>query len=253
VKPAGVKPGDDREPVCTYLDWDSRFFERRIARANGHCLDEATLSEVLAWCKTNRIDCLYFLADSDDAQTSALAEKNGFLQTDVRLTFERSLTGIAPVIGPRDNVRLARPEDLRALKTIARAGHRDTRFYFDSHFERAKCDLLYETWIEKSFSGFAQAVLVAEVNAEPVGYITCTVRNTESQIGLLGVGDKCQGMGLGQQMVEGFLAWSVEQGADRATVVTQGRNVSAQRLYQRLGFLTAAFQLWYHRWFNEPL
>jgi dTDP-4-amino-4,6-dideoxy-D-galactose acyltransferase len=246
-----VKPSEDREPICAYLDWDSRFFERRIARVNGHRLDETRLTEALAWCKTNRIDCLYFLADSDDAQIPPLAERNGFLHTDVRLTFERTLTGSAPVIPPGDRVRLARHGDLDALKAIARTGHHDTRFYFDLHFERAKCDLLYETWIENSFNGFAQAVLVADVTAEPVGYITCSMRGVESQIGLLGVADKCHGMGLGKELVEAFLAWSVEQGAHRATVVTQGRNVSAQRLYQRLGFLTAAFQLWYHRWFSD--
>jgi dTDP-4-amino-4,6-dideoxy-D-galactose acyltransferase len=245
-----VKPGADREPICTYLDWDSSFFACRIARVNGHRLDEARLSEVLAWCKTNRIDCLYFLADSDDPQTCALAQSNGFLHTDVRLTLERVLTGPAASVAPGARVRLARQEDLAALKAIARTGHRDTRFYFDLHFERAKCDLLYETWIEKSLSGFAQAVLVAEVNAEPVGYITCSSQGEESQIGLLGVAEKCHGMGFGKELVEAFLAWSVEQRADRATVVTQGRNVSAQRLYQRMGFLTSAFQLWYHRWFN---
>ncbi len=249
VKPASVKPGDDREPVCTCLDWDSRFFERRIARVNGHRLDEARLSEILAWCKTNRIDCLYFLADSDDAQTSALAEQNGFLLTDVRLTFERTLAESASLISLGDRVRLARQADLGALKAIARTGHRDSRFYFDLHFERAKCDLLYETWIENSLSGFAEAVLVAEVNAEPVGYITCSLRGVESQIGLAGVADTYRGMGLGKQLVEAFLTWSAEQGARRATVVTQGRNVSAQRLYQRAGFLTASVQLWYHRWF----
>ena len=244
-----MKLGKDHEPICTYLDWDSRFFERRIARVSGHRLDEARLSELVAWCKANRIDCLYFLADSDDAETSALAWRNAFLHTDVRLTFERTLAGSTPVTAPGDNVRLARPGDLGVLRAIARTGHRDTRFYFDPHFERAKCDLLYETWIEKSFSGFAQAVLVAEVNGGAVGYITCSLQGVESQIGLVGVADKYQGMGLGKQLVEGFLAWSVEQGARRATVVTQGRNLRAQRLYQRMDFLTASFQLWYHRWF----
>jgi dTDP-4-amino-4,6-dideoxy-D-galactose acyltransferase len=245
-----VKTSADSDPTCTYLDWDSNFFECRIARVNGHRLDEAKLTEVLAWCNTNRIDCLYFLADSNDPQTAALAERNGFLQTDVRLTLERTLAGSAAAVATADKVRLARREDLSALKAIARTGHRDTRFYFDLHFDRAKCDLLYETWIENSFTGFAQAVLVAEMNAEPVGYLTCSLRGVESQIGLVGVADKCQGMGLGKQLVESFLAWSVEHGADRATVVTQGRNVSAQRLYQRMGFLTAGLQLWYHRWFN---
>jgi len=247
----GVKPTEDGKPICTYLDWDSRFFERRIARVNGDRLDDAKLSQVLGWCRSNRIDCLYFLADSDDAQTSFLAERNGFLHTDVRLTFERSLTGGAPVTPPGDRVRVARDLDLEALKAIARTGHRDTRFYFDFRFERARCDLLYETWIENSFSGFAQAVLVAEVNQEAVGYITCCLRGTESQIGLVGVANQCQGMGLGQELTEAFLAWSVEKGSRRATVVTQGRNLSAQRLYQRMGFLTASLQLWYHRWFVD--
>jgi dTDP-4-amino-4,6-dideoxy-D-galactose acyltransferase len=249
MNPPSVKPGEDREPICTCLDWDSRFFERRIARVNGGRLDEVKLSRILAWCKTNRIDCLYFLADSDDAQTSALAEQNGFRLTDVRLTLERTLTQSAAPISPGERVRLARQGDLGALKEIARTGHRDTRFYFDLHFERGKCDRLYETWIENSFNGFARAVLAAEVNAEPVGYITCSLRGVESQAGLVGVADKYQGTGLGKQLVEAFLAWSAAQGARRATVVTQGRNVSAQRLYQRMGFVTATVQLWYHRWF----
>ena len=84
------------------------LFERRIARVNGHRLDEAKLSQVLGWCRANSIDCVYFLADSDDAQTSFLAEQNGFLHTDVRLTFEHTLTGSAPVPPPGDRVHLAR-------------------------------------------------------------------------------------------------------------------------------------------------
>jgi ribosomal protein S18 acetylase RimI-like enzyme len=35
------------------------------------------------------------------------------------------------------------------------------------------------------------------------------------------------------------------------SVVTQGRNVAAQRLYQRAGFVTASTQLWYHRWLDR--
>jgi dTDP-4-amino-4,6-dideoxy-D-galactose acyltransferase len=143
---------------------------------------------------------------------------------------------------------LAREEDFSALRTIAREGHRDTRFYFDEHFDRAKCDLLYETWIENSFKGYAQAVLVAEVEGKAVGYITCHLDREQSQIGVVGVAAGYQGAGLGTKLVQHFLAWSIREGARKANVVTQGRNVAAQRLYQRNGFVTASFQLWYHRW-----
>ena len=241
-----MKPVD--EPICTYLDWDSQFFDLRIARLNRRRLDEASLKETLSWCRANHIDCLYFLADSDDARTCRLAERNGFFQTDVRMTFERALSENDLISSPREAVRLAREEDFSALRAIARAGHRDTRFYFDEHFERTKCDLLYETWIANSFNGFAQAVLVAEVDGKAVGYITCHLRGQEAKIGIVGVATGRQGAGLGTKLVQHFLSWSVRQGARRATVVTQGRNVAAQRLYQRNGFVTASFQLWYHRW-----
>jgi ribosomal protein S18 acetylase RimI-like enzyme len=37
-------------------------------------------------------------------------------------------------------------------------------------------------------------------------------------------------------------------GVQRVSVVTQGRNVAAQKLYQSCGFTTCSVQLWYHWW-----
>ena len=234
-------------PICTRLEWDSHFFGCQIARLNCSRLDQGTVERALQWCHDKKIDCLYFLADSDDARTVRLCEESHFLQTDVRMTFERSLSGVS--VADAAGVRPARESDLVVLRNIAAEGHRDSRFYFDGHFDRAKCDLFYETWIENSFHGFAQAVFVAESGGQPAGYVTCNLRGQESQLGLIGVADDHHGEGLGTKLVQAFLSWSVRQGARRATVVTQGRNVRAQRLYQRNGFVTCSFQLWYHRWF----
>ena len=90
-------------------------------------------------------------------------------------------------MGPR--VRLARESDLGMLRRCARTLHRDTRFYFDQKFERAKCDLLYETWIENSCLNPSQTVFVPEVEGQPVGYLACHADGQEAQIGLLGVSD----------------------------------------------------------------
>ncbi len=243
-----MNPFTERDPICTYLEWDSKFFERRIALLNRTRLDDVTVSECVAWCASNRIDCLYFLADSDHPETPRLAEANAFGLTDVRVTLQREIPHADPT-PDSDHIRRAREDDLNVLRSMARTGHRDTRFYFDEHFERAKCDLLYEAWIENSVRGFAQAVLVAEVEGRPAAYLTCHLRGQESQIGLLGVAEKSRGLGLGTKLVQHFFGWSRQQGARRAIVVTQGRNLAAQRLYQRNGFVTASLQLWYHRWF----
>jgi ribosomal protein S18 acetylase RimI-like enzyme len=37
----------------------------------------------------------------------------------------------------------------------------------------------------------------------------------------------------------------------KVNVVTQGRNVRAQRLYQKSGFATDSVMLWYHKWFRN--
>ena len=62
-------PSGTPEPV-EYLDWDSRFFGRRIARVRGHHLNDHLVAAILEWCSTQRIDCLYFLADAGDPEPS---------------------------------------------------------------------------------------------------------------------------------------------------------------------------------------
>jgi dTDP-4-amino-4,6-dideoxy-D-galactose acyltransferase len=52
-------------------------------------------------------------------------------------------------------------------------------------------------------------------------------------------------------LVDQALAWFAQQKVTRVQVVTQGRNILAQRMYQRSGFVTHTVKLWYHRWF-EP-
>lgn len=245
-----MKVADQPQSICTYLDWDSEFFGHRIARANPTRLDHLSMNELVSWCSENRIECVYLLAEPDDPQTARLAEVNEFLLADVRLRFERAVDQPPPTL-TSSVVRLAREEDLEALRAIARTVHRDTRFYFDQHFDRAKCDQFYETWIEKSLRGYARAAFVAEADGKAVAYVTCHLRGDEAQIGLLGVADGYRGASLGSTLLRHFLIWAAKENAKRAVVITQGRNIRAQRLYQRCGFVTASCQLWYHRWFTE--
>ena len=241
---------EPKPALCSHLDWDSKFFGLRIARLERSRLEESVLAQATEWARQNRIDCLYFLADANDPQTARLAEQNQFLQVDVRLTFERRVPEEALRTTGEPGVRAAREEDLAVLRRIAAQSHSDTRFYFDPHFDRARCDELYATWIENSLHGFAQGVLAAEQQGQPVGYVTLHLRGDEAQIGLIAVASAAQGAGLGKRLVEESLEWARRRGARTMKVVTQGRNVPAQRLYQRRGFLTASFGLWYHKWFR---
>lgn len=247
-------PQETRTPVdfCQYLEWDSEFFQRRIARVIGNRLSQEMIDPILNWCESRNINCLYFLADSDDSTTIRLAEDNAFRFVDIRMTLERRLEG-SPPFGEKISQVIIRPfiaQDVPTLRAIAKSSYRDSRFFFDPNFPPALASALYETWITKSCNGYADAVLVAEIQAQPVGYISCHIsREGIGQIGLAGVSPDWEGNGIGKALLNASLGWFAGRGATRVVVVTQGRNYRALRLYEAGGFLTKAVQLWYHRWF----
>jgi dTDP-4-amino-4,6-dideoxy-D-galactose acyltransferase len=241
-----------QENLCDYLDWDSEFFGQRIARVAPTRLNAEMMRDVLRWCEENSIDCLYFLADAADKQSAVLAADNGFHFMDVRVTYERPLVGEKGWREKAAEVRLSVPEDVPILSSIARIGHRDSRFYFDPGFSESACDALYGTWIEKSCRGYADAVLVAEFEGRPAGYISLHLKDgNKGQIGLVGVSADARGHGLGKKLINESLRWFVERGVANVTVVTQGRNLAAQRIYQKSGFLLTSVEVWYHRWFKK--
>ncbi len=72
------------------------------------------------------------------------------------------------------------------------------------------------------------------------------------RIGLVGVATHNRGRGIGTQLVLRALDWFAGQDVETVTVVTQGRNIGAQSLYQRCGFIIQSHQLWYHKWYRLP-
>lgn len=233
--------------LCQFLPWDSDFFQRRIARVRHESLNERSVEQVLAWCAAERIDLLYLLVNAGDLETVRLAEQRQFRLMDIRLTLK-----IKPPEQPAvryADIRPHQPSDLPALKAIARVSHRDSRFYADDSIPPEQSDRLYETWVENSANGFADQVLVAVDGTLPVGYITCHLEGDQGKIGLLGVSAAAQGKGFGTMLIDSALEWFRQQGVSKTTVVTQGRNIRAQRVYQRRGFMTKFVHLWYHRWF----
>lgn len=207
----------------------------------------------MRWAEREQIDCLYLLASPGDATTIALAEAHGFELKDVRVTLARS--GAAAPLRPLPAVptRPFVPSDLASLEALARVSFGDTRFFFDTNFDRAAAAELYAIWLRQSCVSQTDGVFVAEGSGGPCGFITCVLRDTVGQIGLVAVDRRASGRGVGRALVDAALVWFAERGANRVEVVTQGRNIAAQRLYQGAGFLTETVLLWYHRWFiNHP-
>ena len=237
--------------LCDFLEWDSNFFGFRIGRVRSNILTPSQIEQVDLWSADNKIRCLYFLADSDSSETTFLAEERGFHLVDVRITFEHPLK--VRSFASEESLRPAGAHDLPELEALAYAGLSQTRFFHDRDFPTDKVKSLYALWISRDFKDPFTRVLVA-VSAEnnPQGFVSLRQKPGErvAQISLVGVDDRSRGKGLGQMLINGALALAVEHGASTVSVVTQGRNIAANRLYQKCGFLTRSVELWYHKWYS---
>jgi dTDP-4-amino-4,6-dideoxy-D-galactose acyltransferase len=242
---------DAAEP-CELLPWDSQWFGFTVAKVRGDLLTSERAKEIDDWCELRKVRCLYFLAQSNDKQTKRSAEEAGYQLVDIRMTFERETD--TPTEGRQSgSIRHARQDDLMALKRVARTEFHDTRFYFDPNIPVDRADALYERWVERAIENApTEQVLVSTDDQDQVtGFIT--IKNDhvtkESYIGLLAIKSTVRGQGLGRKLVQAGLEEMAHSGANVVTVVTQARNIAAQRLYQRMGFLTKSVQLYYHKWF----
>ena len=238
--------------LIEYLPWDSRHFGFRIARAALRRIDIDSNRDLEAACRDQGIKCLYFLADAGDQSTINTLQTGGFEFVDIRLTLAGNVSEI-PKISHSGKVcyRNGRESDLNALLPIAESCFVSSRFFVDRRFGHAKASRMFQIWLEKSLTTeYADAVVVAEMAGRAVGFVTCHLQKTgEANIGLVGLADSARGMGCAGGMLGHAADWLSERGIVGLNVVTQGRNVSAQRLYQRCGMLTRSVELWFHKWF----
>lgn len=235
--------------VCTLLPWDTEFWGARIGRVEGDTMTGERLRAVDAWAVEHDVDCVYFLAGGHDTETAHVAEGGGFRLMDVRVELRRDAAGDDVL----DGLREAAPDDAPALRAIARASHGITRFYADPGFPDERCDEFYDVWITRSLEGWAQCVLVADVDGRPAGYVSCHLDEGQSRgsIGLIAVDGEVRRAGLGVALSRGAVAWCRDHGMREVAVVTQGRNVAALRTFQRAGFLVTSVELWFHKWYGR--
>lgn len=237
------------DKICQHLEWDSQFFGLRIARILGESLEKNALDAALRWCEEQRIDCLYFLCKPDDDRSVTEAESAGFHLVDVRVELNWKVQTISePAPNP---IRLYQETDLAELRQIAAEVYTDTRFGFDQRFDQKRVSELYEQWLTQSCQTEKQAVFVVAPDTEALGFITCQFdSNDVGRIGLLGLKREATGKGYGQNLVQAAQHHFFQAGAQEVRVVTQGRNIAAQRLYQSCHFHTCKLGLWYHKWFE---
>jgi dTDP-4-amino-4,6-dideoxy-D-galactose acyltransferase len=232
--------------IYELLPWDSEFFGFPIGQISGEGSSDA-LAPTLAQADADGIRCLYYLIAADHLAALHTALRHGFMPYDIRVELERRPVAPAPPEAGGE-VREADLADEPLLSRLIAETITATRFALDDHFPQDLVRLLYAEWVRRGLSsGSTRRVLLAEPDA---GFLVCGF-DTEALIGsieLVGVTRRMARRGIGRILMDNAHAAMLESGCERARVVTQGHNVSAQRLYQSLGYKTVAVAWWLHRW-----
>ena len=245
-----------RPPVAEKLLWDSKFFGFPMARINPVVLTPDQMKSALEFCLKNRIRCLFWRASSNDALCVELAEEHGFHLANFRMTYEFDfdLGHVFPQVREHEfKFRQARRSDLSELMAISKNLYLDSRYYYDRTFSRVACDRFYGEWIKKLVNSqkTGQQVYVLDHGKKIAAYIGYEVSDGTVRLVLVGVSHSYQGRGVGKILLGLFLKQMFKEGFTKFEVVTQGRNIASQRLYQSCGFKIAASHIDYHRWFEH--
>ena len=234
-----------------YLNWDSDFFNRRIARVTSGSVSSDEIERILTWAVDECIDCLYYLVSGQETNATCLAEEKGFHFVDLRVKFIKDLKKPERSFIPTWHIRRAHEEDLNTLKEMARNAFQLSRFHVDDHFNQEKADLLYEVWVENDLRTTGHDVWVIDAQGQLAAYTSVSVKQDgKAQIGLVGTQAAWRGRGLALELQRFICEELQNEGIEEVEVITQGRNIPAQNLYQRAGYLISSIDLWYHKWFD---
>ena len=237
--------------LISIMEWDTDYWGFPVAFLSSRHLSENILYRVNVFIKNDNIRLVEYLCNCHDKKSVLLAEKNGYNFKDIRLTYEKILKGTIDIeLNGMIEFGVAEEQHISALRDISRDIYLDSRYYYDNNFDKEKVCEFYMDWVEKAVKKeFDDECFSFFINKIPIAY--CSVkyeRSTEAHIGLVGVSNDHVGNGLGVKLLEMVFNALLVKGIKRVLVVTQGRNYPAQRLYQKVGFLTVSTELWYHKW-----
>ncbi len=242
---------ENKEAPVIFLQWDSDFFHKRIARVTSKHLDVDELARVNQWAVEHQVDCLYYLADGSQDSSPWQAEKDGYHLMDLRVTFAIDLERVNLEEDSPMKIELASATDLPEVKRMAGEFHGLSRFFADPHFDRELCKKMYEVWIERDASQPDRFLWVSRQDDGLVGYTSASINHgaQTAEIGLVGVNPDFRGQGSGRKIQLAVLRELKQLGVRQVEVVTQGRNIAAQNLYAKSGYGIKSIDLWYHKWF----
>ncbi|MCW3127533.1 MAG: putative acetyltransferase [Bacteroidetes bacterium] len=249
-------PAFDFAPVADLvkkLQWDTEFWGYGVGNIKSKTLTENIYYKSEKAARESGINVLEYLCSCDDRESLRTAEDLGFHLSDIRLTFDMKAVKIKIDPLPEGlTYGLAEERHIPELIDISKDLYRESRYYFDGGFDKKRVSDFYNIWVGNAVKGTFDHLCYCIFDGDrPVGFATFRHYGPQTgYIGLAGFTNVNKGQGLGKKLFSHLINESVDKGMTKMVTATQGRNYTAQRLFQSIGFKTCLAELWYHKWLS---
>ncbi|MDF2673279.1 MAG: hypothetical protein K0R09_1544 [Clostridiales bacterium] len=235
------------------LDWDTNHFGIVMGNMTIHQKEQppsrsdidSLIGEAMNRANKEGIEHISIRLEPDSKKLIHACEDRGFRLMDTRIEFifDYKATKLKEVKN-QCILREGRAEDEEKLVSISIESFSNyiDRFHSDEKIDNAKADKLYELWVRNSYKGYADSIIVAEIEGEPVGFSTFKefVSQTDKgekmgEIVLSAVSQSARGKGVYTSMI----CQGVRMGSGRMDyllVKTQIDNRAVQKAWASLGF-----------------
>lgn len=184
---------------------------------------------------------------------AVLAQEYKLVDTLVEYYFDKNKSKL-PSFEYKFELRDAKKEDVDALKNIAREAFEKDRFHSDVCLDNSLCDQYYEKWIENSYFGFAEKVIVAEHNGEVAGFTTGKTyvdknRGKLGRVDLSAVSRYHRGIGIYTNLIHKEASWYLKGRDDVQGIMigTQLDNLAVQKTWVGFGFVMCGSKYVLHK------
>jgi dTDP-4-amino-4,6-dideoxy-D-galactose acyltransferase len=230
--------------MIQYLDWDSRFFGKKIGKSESEILTMASVNALLKEKSAEEYDLIYLFTTQTNHEAEMILNNRHCPVLDHKITY--AIDNIqGPVTTAPFITHYQGPLTQDLLRLAILSGH-ESRFRKDTSLN-PKFELLYTQWITKSLSGqLADAVLIATINNAIKGFVTIKKTTQHGEIGLIAIDPAAQRQGIGSELMKAAHNWYYQNGLTAAFVTTQLTNTGACRLYEKSGYSAYNTRLIYH-------
>ena len=231
------------------LDWDTEFFEFKVACIDDEDLSDKGLSQTLSTLKEEKVQLVYWPAEHECGD--AVREDFCGLLVDRKTTFHINLQTLdTDQFIPTDRVTSYAPSlDRNQLEDLAILAGEHSRFAVDPGVPREKFTSLYKTWINQSCARESASEILVVLDSDQIaGMVTLGEKDGRGDIGLIAVGRPFQGKRYGEMLVRAAQRSLIVHGYTIGQVVTQGTNLPAQSLYKKCGYSEESVSYFYHFW-----